>query len=67
MAKWVIRRKADGLYWSGGGWRDLERAFVWSQQDRYEDVSRLMSHRRCQDGEEWVELDDAGKPVEAKP
>lgn len=69
MADWVIRRVADGLFWSGGGWRDgVERAWRWVQGERDEDMSRILPcDRRCQPGEEWVELDANGQPVEAKP
>lgn len=66
MDNWVIRRVADGLFWSGDGWREHVRdAFVWSQVDHDADAGKDPLSRLCNESEEWVELDDAGQPVEA--
>jgi hypothetical protein len=70
MAQWVIRRKADGLFWStyrsewvppGNG--DVR---IWCEADKLSDDIAEDEERLTGEGEEWVELDDAGQPVEAK-
>lgn len=58
---------SDGLFWTGGTtWDGLDRALVSGQEDH---DANLEVGDGClvEPGEEWVELDDAGQPVEAKP
>jgi len=66
MTRWVIRRVCDGLFWAGYEANGVSRmvsngldAAFWNQRER--DAKGLVG-----EGEEWVELDDAGQPVEAK-
>lgn len=63
MAKfWVQRRVHDGLFWqrNGIGYGPLESARAYDQKE-----VRVIGPAAL--GLEWVELDDAGQPIEAKP
>lgn len=65
MGSWVIRRVKDGLYYGGSpsAWNPLhEDTTRWNSRSHERDLVSALG-----EGEEWVELDDAGRPVEAKP
>lgn len=75
MAKWVIRRVSDGAFWSdyasewvGAGSATIITRWTHSEKEKHEarDAQACPESRLVKPGEEWVELDDAGRPVEAK-